>query len=95
MLGEKKGWPKGQFMLQRNGYGNVESVDHPSFTVTPRYLQAGAEHVGDFDESHILTSDDRARLQGFTEPLLWPKHATETRRKAYMWLSAWRYRLQR
>jgi hypothetical protein len=31
VLGEKKGWPKGQFMLQRNGYGNVKSVDHPSF----------------------------------------------------------------
>ena len=34
VLGEKKGWPKGQFMLQRNGYGDVKSVDHPSFTVT-------------------------------------------------------------
>ena len=47
VLGEKKGWPKEQFMLQRNGYGNVKSVDHPSFTVTSGYLQAGAEHVGD------------------------------------------------
>ena len=42
VLGEKKGWPKGQFMLQHNGYGNVKSADHPSFTVTPGYLQARA-----------------------------------------------------
>ena len=49
VLGQKKGWLKGHFMLQRNGYGNVKSVDHPSFTVTPVYLQAGAEHAGDFD----------------------------------------------
>ena len=84
VLGEKKGWPKGQFMLQRNGYGNVKSVDHPSFTVTSGYLQAGAEHVGDFEEGHILTSDDRALLQGFTEPLQWPRHVTETKRKAYV-----------
>ena len=84
VLGEKKGWPKGQFMLQRNGYGNVKSIDHPSFTVTSRYLQAGAERVGDFDEGHILTLDDRALLQDFTEPLQWPKHVTETRHKAYV-----------
>ena len=84
VLGEKKGWPKGQFMLQRNGYGNVKSIDHPSFTVTSGYLQAGAEHVGDFDEGHIMTSDDRALLQGFTEPLQWPRHVTETKRKAYV-----------
>ena len=49
VLGEKKGWPKGQFMLQRNGYGNAKSADHPSFTVASVYLQAGAAHVGDFD----------------------------------------------
>ena len=24
VLGEKKGWPKGQFMLQRNGYGSIK-----------------------------------------------------------------------
>ena len=74
----------GQFMLQRNGYGNVKSIDHPSFTVTSGYLQAGAAHVGDFGEGHILTADDRALLQGFPEPLQWPKHVTETRRKAYV-----------
>ena len=84
VLGEKKGWPKGQFLLQRNGYGNVKSVDHPSFTVTSGYLQAGAKFVGDFEDEHILTSDDRALLQGFPEPLVWPKHITETKRKAYV-----------
>ena len=62
----------------------MKSVEYPSFTVTPGYLQAGAEHVGDFDESHILMSDDCAMLQGFTEPLQWPKHVTETRRKTYV-----------
>ena len=71
-------------MLQRSGHGNVKSVDHPSFTVTSGYLQAGAEHAGDFDEGRILTPADRALLQGFTEPLQWPKHVTETRRKAYV-----------
>ena len=70
-------------MLQRNCYGSVKSIDHPSFTVTSGHLQAGAEHVGDFDEGHTLTPDDRVLLQGFAEPL--PKHTiTETRRKAYV-----------
>ena len=45
VLGEKKGWPTGQFMLQHNGYGNGKSIDHPSFTVTSGYLQTGAEHM--------------------------------------------------
>ena len=74
----------GQFMLRRNGYGNVQSIDHPSFAVTSGYLQAGAEHVGDFAEGHILTADDRALLQGFTLPRVWSKHVTETKRKAHV-----------
>ena len=44
VLGQKKEWQKGKLLLQRNGYGNVKSVDHPSSTVTSGFLQAGAEH---------------------------------------------------
>ena len=84
VMGEVKGWNPGQYLIQRNGYGNVKSVDLPSFTVTSGYLQAGAMYVGDLDDSHILTSDDRARLQGFTEPIVWPAHIKETKRKAYV-----------
>ena len=36
--GQKKEWKKGKLLLQRNGYGNVKSVDHPSFTVTSGFF---------------------------------------------------------
>ena len=49
--------------------------------MTSGHMQAGAPYVGDFDETHILNSEDRALLQGFAEPLRWPASVTESRRR--------------
>ena len=81
ILGARKKWNDKQFLLQRNGWGGVKSVDFPGYTVTSGYMQAGAPYVGDFDDEHILDSVDRALLQGFKTPLLWPSRISETRRR--------------
>ena len=52
VLGEKKGWSKGQFVLQRNGYGKVKLIDHPSFTVQGGFL---LRH--DFEKSQKVPKD--------------------------------------
>ena len=81
VLGKRKGWDPSQFLLQRNGWGGAKSVDHPSYTVTSGYMQAGAPYVGDFSQEHILSADDRALLQGFDTPLVWPSDITESSKK--------------
>ena len=81
VLGSRKGWKAGEFLLQRNGWGGVKSVDTPGYTVTSGYMQAGAPFVGEFDERHILDAGDRALLQGFKEPLQFPPQVTETKRR--------------
>ena len=71
VLGEKKGWQAGKRYWMRNAWGYVRDVDSSkgSYSITSgRLLQAGASDVGEFGPQHVLTSDDRALLQGYDAP---------------------------
>ena len=85
VLGARKGWdPKTKYWMS-NAWGYVRSVDSPrgSYSITSGYLQAGATSVGKFEfgPEHVLDSADRALLQGFDQPPLWPASVGETERR--------------
>ena len=53
-----------------------------SYSITSGHLQAGASDVGEFGPQHVLTSDDRALLQGYDAPPVWPRKISEGKRRA-------------
>ena len=108
--GEKKGWEAGKRYWMRNAWGYVRDVDSSKgpYSVTLGHLQAGASDVGEFGPQHVLTSDDRALLQGYDAPPVWPRKISEGKRRAMvarcstavcrtafhlsLWLSSFRFR---
>ena len=45
-------------------------------------MLAGAGNIGDLGPQHILSADDRALLQGYSEPPKWPADMPESTRRA-------------
>ena len=84
VLGEKKGWEANKRYWMRNAWGYVRDVDSSkgSYSITSGHLQAGASDVGEFGPQHVLTSDDRALLQGYDAPPVWPRKISEGKRRA-------------
>ena len=84
VLGEKKGWEANRRYWMRNAWGYVRDVDSSkgSYSITSGHLQAGASDVGEFGPQHVLTSDDRALLQGYDAPPVWPRKISEGKRRA-------------
>ena len=84
VLGKHKGWDNNARLWMRNAWGYVRSVDSPkgSYSVTSGYMLAGAGNIGDFGPQHILSADDRALLQGYSEPPKWPADMPESARRA-------------
>ena len=84
VLGKHKGWDNNARLWMRNAWGYVRSVDSPkgSYSVISGYMFAGAGNIGDFGPQHILPADDRALLQGYSEPPKWPADMPESARRA-------------
>ena len=81
VIGERKGWKPGAALLTRNAWGYTRSVDSRSPTVTSGHLQAGSPTTGEFEARHILDSTDRALLQGFSRPPVFPRNTTECEKR--------------
>ena len=66
----------------RNAWGYVRDVDSSkgSYSITSGHLQAGVSDVGEFGPQHVLTSDNRAMLQGYDAPPIWPRKISEGKR---------------
>ena len=84
ILGERKGWQADKRHWMRNAWGYVRDVGSSKgpYSATSGYLQAGASDVGGFGPQHVLTSDDRALLQGYDAPPVWPRKLPEGKRRA-------------